>query len=574
MASPIEYGKEFFGVPTEEEAQAFVSEQERLIGRALTAEEKDALAEKYKRESGPGLLGGLGNAALHLGEGAVRGLDYVDGNYRNASSQQQDLKARIINYLSEKSGNPAKIPLLTKDGDTLAALAGRAPTHRDYMDRLGVKIGDLSKVFNDPNKPLDSLIWTDNPNDKRWWKLPTYETSMKEAKANGQKEPSVFGKMADPDAETLIAGGLDVINSPTALISGPLSKAISKVAPLARLKFGKQAGAKVTPYVEKAANYLFGNPMGAIFSSPGKGLYDSGFKSANEVAEKFNKGKTEASKATAASDLMYENGIYGTSRQIRDQAQGLASKMMDEADDILESASKNPEANAVAIFDALKPAREYATKLSKTPGAEDVGRKMLDHLDQLEAPFKKEPGYVQFDASGSMAEKKTLNPKVANESKVYHSNLVEDAARANTPSAFDNFHMLIAGGLRKQTDLALPFDQAKRWKKLNRDAGVLLTADGSLTNTMFKEQRKNMFTPVDGFAFVLGQAAGKAGGIDAVALKQLLNASKTSGARTTIGYGMRKMGENPFLGQFLDDKVTDLYRRNPWTLMDRKDDEQ
>ena len=571
MASPIEYGKEFFGVPTEEEVQAFVSEQERLIRKSLTPEQKDALAEQYKRDNGPGLLGGLGNAALHLGEGAARGLDYVGGHYRNASAQRADLQAQIINYLTEKAGSKANLPPLTKDGDTWAALAGRAPTHRDYMDRLGIKIGDLSKVFNDPKKPLDSLIWTDNPNDKRWWKLPTYETSMKAAKARGEKEPGLWAKMIDPDAETLIGGGLDVVNDPTTWIAGPggpLAKLTSKVAPLARLKFGKQAGKEVTPYVEKAANYLLGNPMGAILSGPGKGIYRSGLKGADEVAEKFNKGET------AASDLMYEKGVYGTSRQIRDQAQGLASKMMDEADDILESASKNPEANAVAIFDALKPAREYATKLSKTPGAEDVGRRMLDHLDELEAPFKKEPSYLQFDESGSMAGKKTLNPKMANESKVYHSNLVEDAARANTPSAFDNFHMLIAGGLKKQTNLALPFDQAKRWKKLNRDAGVLLTADGSLTNTMFKEKRKNMFTPVDGFAFVLGQAAGKAGGIDAVALKQLLNASKSSGFRTTLGYGMRKMGENPFLGQFLDDKVTDLYRRNPWTLLDRKEDEQ
>lgn len=388
------------------------------------------------------------------------------------------------------------------------ALKGSAPSISEYLERSGMS--DMGKMSD-----LAPFLFSKDPNSLR----PT---------PGGSFDPTVRGA---------IGMAADMALDPLTYLGAGPGKALLA-------KMGKVGSAAETVL----------NPLEKGLQSGGKTVYKSSpiMKAADAVNERFNKG--------AASDILFENRIAGTGRQVATKAEDLAEATGQKRNAVLRQAD-----DAGGILDmnqAMSPAEEFIHKVraSRDPQLLPVADALEERVAQYKGLQAREaqtiPGKTTLTEAGAEIIPDQVIPAVRgvkpSEGSGFKSSLYNDTGNSTwdtlrkTPQG-DLGNKTLARGLDQETSRAaervLPGSGAQI-DDLNDTWGALLTPRKALEAEALKGEKKNFITSVDGLTAGLTH-----GNPIVLGAKKLADLLKTNWTHTHGGMLMHDAGKIPLLDE-------------------------
>lgn len=469
---------------------------------------------------------------------ALKPLDYAGGLVRTSVAGSVQGGANAVGKMREMAtGEADETPQIVTPDDAISALKGSAPSLTEYMKRGGVpQMGSLSDIA--------PIAFSKDPGS--WRPTP-----------GGNYDPNVRGAMG-------MAGDI-ALDPLTYLGAGPLKALLP----------GGKGGAAIEHVLNPAEN---------AFKVGGESLYKSApiMKAADAINNRYGK--------QAASDILFDQGVTGTGRQIATKAENLAGGVGAERDALLNQADQ--AGGVLNMNAAMSPAESFIHKIRASrdpqllPVADALEQRVAEYkgLQAREAqtiPGKTVTSEVPVGTvpdSWELATKTVtqttpdqLIPGVRgvtpSEGSGFKTSLYNDTGNATwdtlrkTPQgALGN--KTLARGLDAETsaaaEKAIP-GSGQKIDALNDTWGALLTPRKALEAEALKGEKKNLFTSVDGLA--LGLTHGNPVVMGAKKTSDLL---KTNWLRTKGGHGAYQLGEIPLLDEILRRQMINQSNPNPW----------
>lgn len=447
---------------------------------------------------------------------AVKPLDYMGGVVRTGvGATAQDLANMGGKLKAFATGEDYQPIEAVSDQDMRNAFMGSAPTSNQMLEKAGVpEGGSLSDIA--------PALYSKDPSSLR---------------------PTPHGSF-DPTARGTVGMGLDIATDPlTYLGAGPLKALLP----------GGRAGA--------VADHIL-NPAENALKAGGKTIYKSApiMKAADAVNERYAKG--------AASDILFDQGITGTGRQVARKAEALADTVGQQRNALLSQA--DAAGGMLNMNSAMSPAEQFIQKVraSRDPAL----LPLADALEGRTASYKAlNPAEAQtvsreipsgiLDAEGN-ALTKTVTQEIPavrgvkpSEGSGFKTSLYNDTGNAawdtlrKTPQG-DIGNKALARGLDRETsaaaERAIP-GMGGQIDNLNDTWGALLTPKKALESEALKGERKNFLTSVDAPLAVLTHSNPAV-----IAAKKTSDLLKTNWLRTNVGRGAYQLGDKvPLLDELL-----------------------
>lgn len=264
----------------------------------------------------------------------------------------------------------------------------------------------------------------------------------------------------------------------------------------------------------------------------GTTAYNSGIKPLMETAEKYNLGDV--------GQFLRDNNIWGRAKSIANDAWDLAEKKLGSRDATLAQAGE--AGGTTSMANSVKPVEDYVSQIraSRNPDLQALA-------DMME---KKAQSYKALDASpGDIASlpSRGVTPAEASGYKTTVSNEINPRYRnmSSPPLTPESVRMnkTLAGGLQKETENsvseALGPEYGSQLHSDNSDLGKLLSIAPVAEKMAGRAGRVNNVTSMD--AAILGS-----GNPYMAALKKAADLAKTTGIRTSTGYGLTKAAASPW----------------------------
>jgi hypothetical protein len=279
----------------------------------------------------------------------------------------------------------------------------------------------------------------------------------------------------------------------------------------------------------QGAGKLALRPLSGPAEFIGKRMYRKGLLKPAQVSERVGQDFAEAAA---------EKGIRGTAPQIERQATAVASKLKESRDALLD------QADALgATVDLNKAFNPYLKELRKFV---DDGRITSDEAAKLAE-----------ETVGTYFEKGDPSTALATVWKSDINKAIRKKARelSDDPNLYDELDKVAAKGIKEQiektVDEALP-DAIGEFNKANKDLAPLLTARKTLERGTEKAEAHNVFGSIDAAYGAGGLASSVAseGGMNplwavgAIGGKKALDVAQSPWARTNVGLGLRRLGQN------------------------------
>lgn len=284
------------------------------------------------------------------------------------------------------------------------------------------------------------------------------------------------------------------------------------------------------------------SPVATATENGGTKLFKSGLKKVDEsLIEKGQK---------PVSDVLLDNGVAGTNKQILSRSEQLAKDLNDKRAGLLKTGD---EAGAkVDMSAATDGALLKAKRLQDDPGLADLGDKLAERIQKYR------------DAG-------LQTPSTASEWKTNLYNALPDSAYnkfGNVIAPVKGIEKSLANGFKTETEKALSSVEPTAGSELastNQDLGSLLSARKPLAREVRKANTKNILSSVDaGIAgYGLHDPLTAAGLLTA---KKIGDLSKTTLFRTSAGLAMNRLGGGAVTGPAMDA----LFRESlpsPWMSM-------
>lgn len=471
---------------------------------------------------------------------ALQGLGYVGGLSRGGIAQQYDMASLPFRTAAKmRDGTPLKEALMKAvEGNLVtpenikATLTGEAPSGSQYLERAGVpQLGQLS----------DAIPSAYSETGDEWLKLKK-------------------GGLLDPTGRGTLGLGID-------LGSDPLSygSALARPAIMAAVKTGEKI-----PMWAKALS-----PVESAGASLGKWTFTKGLKRADAIAE-------EAGTALKPSNVLFENGITGSNKQIAKKSVQLANKLGKERDAFINqavAAGIKPD-----MVRAMKSARDLAEQMvaSGDPEVVKIAQKYLKNIGTYEQLQGKAASVVKVPLEVPEVDPLTLTMKTKEEVIVPE---VIDKTASNLQKFKESLYRAIgtrnyrkklgapvndagtqikkeqARGLKDEVELMV--DQAsgsgEALRNKNAEIAALLASGGTLEKEAMKDLNKNLLTSVDPIVAAIG-------GAPAVAAKKIADLSKTTWARTKGGKLIYDIANTPGLDPIVRESLINEFTKsnNPW----------
>jgi hypothetical protein len=310
-------------------------------------------------------------------------------------------------------------------------------------------------------------------------------------------------------------------------------------------------------------------PTGAVGEVAGKTMYRKGLKEMDHVAKMSKKGDH------AFSDVMWDRDIYGTNGMIANKATDAMYELYERREQIIQAAKQLGV--KIDSFESLDDAMNYAARLRLDPNTREAG----EALDDL---------ILEYWQTGP-DKKGVVDPELATQFKTSNSKSAGDGSykKHAKPNPDDVGHKQIARGykiaIEDQVDDAArnipnaPFKEGEL-RNVNEELGILLDTAKTLDNEAIKGQRKNFVTSIDAIlgGGALMSADPREYAQKMILLKKAADLAKTTGARTTLGIGLKKLNRSealyPLLKQRLNERLnTKAPEEVPWGLLTEEEDE-
>ena len=282
-------------------------------------------------------------------------------------------------------------------------------------------------------------------------------------------------------------------------------------------------GATAIPKLTKLQKLM--NPAGTVADVVGNKMIASGVSKIDETLELAGKGKL--------SDIMIEEGIVGTNKQIKKKLGKLSNRF-----------AKDRK----AMYESVEAA-----------GGKVDTTKIMDEFAQYTDKFRAKTGNEIGDQiAGQMEEQLLKALPDASEITLKQASNIKSQVRKSLPETFygpfgnvkdeykagvDKISSLFQKNIEEAAETALP-GMGQTIAKKNKDWSVLLDADSPLGREARNASGKNYITSVDamvGAGTFVG--AGKQGAGTMLAAKKLADAMKTTAVRTVGGREVKNIGK-------------------------------
>lgn len=471
-----------------------LSEAEKAELAALKAEAQ-GLSESEKKELAALRLEASAPPQSEGGflEGAGKVLDFAGGATRAGA-------AGLAGLATGKE--------LTSMKEFLEAVTGKRafPSTRDYLERGGV--GELGRVSDLPV-------------------VGQYVTPGSALDVTGRGAIGFAGDLALDPANLLSLGAAGAARAGArgASAAASLSKAASVVGDIA-------------------------NPLAPLARFGGRAIYRSGLKELDEAASKAGKG------ANAVSDLLWQNRIAGTNRQIANQsvdAMGALKNRVKELEQL--AGERGARIDPTEIFGG---AMDKTAAYGKRPIYKAQATKYDDLIQDYMAEAHATPAEISqwktdfYNEAGPGAYQTGVRPHPVDQEIL--KEMGRDSRKA-IEAAVDQYVPESTGVLASK----------------NRDLGVLLSTANKMGTEAMKGERKNLLTSVD--AMLLGQGvllgASNPATSTAFGLKKAADALKTTAVRTRGGLLLDDAARSTLLAPavkraYIDSMLADDRARSTW----------
>ncbi len=383
-------------------------------------------------------------------------------------------------------------------------------------------------------------------------------------------------------------GPMDITGRGVLGTVGDLGSDLANYTGLPKVKQAIQGLGKYGPLLYKLLN-----PVETATSAAGKGLYKSApmMKRVDQKNIRFGK--------DATSDLLLEQGIGGTGRQIEEKATALAEKIGSQRDAILKEAD-----HAYLDMDrAMQPAQDYVNQLrrSRDPSHKDGANWLEGKIAEYKAlnnrPAITTPGHTTTHLSDAPGTGNNIAGYPQTTITTQHPGSATPAVRGVTPlegSAFkSSLYKLtndptwdslsktpegqkllktLAKGLDWETSdtvsrALLSHKKGAQVDRLNDQWGTLLTPRKTIESEAVKDTMTNAFTSVDGLLLATSQLAHSPEALKLFAIKKAADLSKSNFFRTQGGRALHKASTlHPDIGlrEFLADENNSSQPPSDW----------
>lgn len=451
----------------------------------------------------------------------------------------------------------------------LAAMAGEAATGKKLFD-----MGELGDAYNPTNlkrfPDSDTLMARAGvPKGAKFSDIAqsTVAPAPLRAAAKMYAEPGSDhpwyqpekGGMLDPTLRG--AGGLaaDIATDPATWIS----LGIPSVGKKAALEYAARLAAKPEmPLLEKvasAAKTAVNNPADAYWNmaqgvsqlpskavaKAGKTIYNSGMSAIDLAGEKLGK--------SDIGETLYQNGIHGGDRSIQEQANDLSDKIAGPNGTRTKLLADADNAGAqVDLGKALTPYVEMLDQAVKDGRL--TAKEAQDHFEEFAGRFQ-----------GVETPNATVGTKIKGDSAERVGNLAYDPSKKNTLE--QSLGQKATHGIKSEVENSVDdaLGQGMGTETLagqNDELSKLIAAKKVMAKRADDAAKRPFITYPDmmaaGAGLGIGHSPEYAG--YGYAAKKLLDTLNSTGVKTSVGYAVRKLGENKVTGTAIDDLLRQIYK--------------
>jgi hypothetical protein len=440
----------------------------------------------------------------------------------------------------------------------LAALAGGAIAGKPLFD-----MSELKDAYN----PTNLKRFPDSDTLMARAGVPQGAKLLPEAVRGRYADPGTQHPWYQPEKNGVLdpnlrgTGGFiaDVATDPASWLSAGAASVGKQAAAEYAARLSAKPEMTLLQRAAEAAKVAAKNPAAAYFNAAqdvaqlpskavagvGKKIYNSGVEAVEQAGEKLGKKNI--------GETLYQNGIYGGDRSIKQQADDLIEGISGPNGTRTQLLSQADQAGAqVDLNKALSP---YVEKLEQAVKDGRITQdEALKHFDEFAGRF-----------IGVETPNATIGTKIKGDSAERVGNLAYDPARKNTleqslgkeathgiKSEVENSVDDALGSGKGTDDLALQ----------NNELENLIATKKIMTKRADEAAKKPLVTFPD-MAFAGGGLElthSPEGAAYGYAAKRLLDILNSTGVKTTTGYGVRKLGENKATGAMLDDILRQVYK--------------